>query len=170
MASLQRRPFIAIILLAFSAGFIRANAQNSSKDTASGRRETPLPTPPDMRISASAAQRSSEPLVILLSLPGCPWCELLRRNYLAPMRSEGLHAFQWNVQDRQQRIMGFQGEASTGWQLAQSYRYQTTPTVLFLNAQGEEIAPRIEGVASADFLGAMLDERLSAARQHLKKR
>jgi thioredoxin-related protein len=123
-----------------------------------------------MRTSAASAQRSNEPLVILLSLQGCPWCELLRRHYLAPMRSEGLHAFQWDVQDRQQRIIDFQGQASSSWQLSQSYKYSTTPTVLFLNAQGQEIAPRIEGVASADFLGTMLDERLSAARQHLKKR
>jgi thioredoxin-related protein len=165
-----RRSFIATIFVAFSAGFIRANAQNSPKNTVSGRRETPLPTPADMRSSAAAAQRSNEPLVILLSLLGCPWCEMLRRNYLAPMRNEGLHAFQWHVQDRQQRITDFQGQASSGWQLSQAYKYSTTPTVLFLNAQGEEIAPRIEGVASADFLGTMLDERLSAARQHLKKR
>jgi thioredoxin-related protein len=109
-------------------------------------------------------------LVILLSLPGCPWCELLRRNYLSPMRHEGLHAFQWNVQDRQQRIINFQGQASSGAQLSQAYRYQTTPTVLFLNAQGEEVAPRIEGVASVDLIGAVLDGRVAQAREQIKAR
>jgi hypothetical protein len=38
-----------------------------------------------------------------------------------------------------------------------------------LNAQGKEIAPRIAGVASADLLGAQLDNALRTARELLRK-
>jgi hypothetical protein len=113
-------------------------------------RETPLPTPASLRDAALQAQRQ---------------CELLRRNYLAPMRKEGLPTFQIVVNDRQRAVRNLQGQPSTGADIASSYRAQLTPTVLFLNAQGAELAPRIEGVASADLIGAQLDAALVAARQ-----
>jgi hypothetical protein len=166
----------ALTFIALSVGSIPAIGQTLSQNppgvatSSATRQESALPIPADLRSSAQAAQRNHEPLVILLSLPGCPWCELLRRNYLLPMRNEGLHVFQWNVQDRQQRIINFQGKASTGAQLSKSYAYQTTPTVLFLNAQGEEIAPRIAGVASVDLMGAVLEQRIAQAREPMKKR
>jgi hypothetical protein len=53
-------------------------------------KETFLPTPASLREAALAAQSKGEPLVLLVSLPGCVWCELLRRSYLAPMRNEGV--------------------------------------------------------------------------------
>jgi thioredoxin-related protein len=128
-------------------------------------RETPLPTPASLRDAALQAQRQCAPLVLLVSLPGCPWCELLRRNYLTPMRKEGLPAFQIVVNDRQRAVADLQGLPSTGAAIASSYRAQLTPTVLFLDAQGMEVAPRIEGVASADLIGAQLDAALVLARQ-----
>ncbi len=132
-------------------------------------RETPLPTPASLQTAALAAQSKDEPLVLLVSLPGCPWCELLRRNYLAPMRAEGLPAFQITVNDRKLLVANFQGASSNGADIAQAYQAQLTPTVLFLNAQGKEIAPRIAGVASADLLGAQLDNALRTARELLRK-
>jgi hypothetical protein len=48
-------------------------------------------------------------------------------------------------------------------------RIKVTPTLLFLNAGGEEIAPRIEGASVPDFYGAYLDERLTTARQRLSQ-
>ena len=126
--------------------------------------ETPMPTPASVRMAASRAQALGEPLVLMVSLPGCPWCELLRRNYLVPMRSEGVQAFQIMVNDRSRPVVDFQGVASHGAAIASSYRAKLAPTLLFLNAQGAELAPRIEGVASADFIGALIDERLALAR------
>lgn len=130
-------------------------------------KETPLPTPASLQVAAATAAAQREPVVLLVSLPGCPWCELLRRNYLAPMRSEGVQAFQIMVNDRKLVVRDFNGQPSTGAAIAQSYQAKLTPSVLFLNASGQEIAPRIEGVASADLLGVQLDAGLQTARKRL---
>jgi hypothetical protein len=130
-------------------------------------KETPLPTPASLQTAGAAAKASGQPLVLLVSLPGCPWCELLRRNYLAPMRGEGVHAFQIMVNDRSRAVRDFSGVPSTGLEIAQSYGAKLTPTLLFLNATGQEIAPRIEGVASADLIGAQLQASLQAARERI---
>ena len=128
-------------------------------------KETFLPTPTSLRDAALAAQSQGEPLVLLVSLPGCVWCELLRRSYLAPMRREGVHAFQITVNNRQLAIANFQGQASHGADIAGAYQAKFTPTLLFLNVQGQETAKRIEGVASVDLIGALIDARLATARQ-----
>jgi hypothetical protein len=128
-------------------------------------KETFLPTPASLRDAALAAQAKGEPLVLLVSLPGCVWCELLRRSYLAPMRQEGVHAFQITVNDRQVAVGNFQGQPSHGADIAAAYQAKFTPTLMFLNAQGQETAKRIVGVASVDLIGALIDARLATARQ-----
>jgi thioredoxin-related protein len=131
-------------------------------------RETPLPTPASLAAAAKEAAARGEPLVLLVSLPGCPYCELVRRNYLAPMRAQGLVAFQITVNDRQTVVLDFNGAASTGAAIASAYKARFTPTLLFLNPRGEEIAERIKGMSSVDFYGAYLDAQLATARKALQ--
>ena len=62
----------------------------------------------------------------------------------------------------------FQGQASTGAALAAQWKIRVTPTILFFDAAGNEIAARLEGIAVPDFYGAYLDEALIAGRKWLK--
>jgi thioredoxin-related protein len=127
-----------------------------------------LPWPADMQQAARLANARGEPLVLMVSLPGCPWCELLRRNYLGPMQSEGVAAYEFMINERSRTLQNFKAERVTPAALSAALKISITPTLLFFNAQGQEIAPRIEGVASADFIGAILNERLAMARERIK--
>ncbi len=104
----------------------------------------------------------------MVSLPGCPWCELLRRNYLGPMQSEGVAAYEFMLQERNRNLIDFRAQRTTPAAFSTANKVTMTPTVLFLGREGQEVAPRIEGVASADFIGAILDERLATARARIK--
>ena len=150
----------AIISIAFSAYSMPATSQNRSKNSL-------LPLPIDLAQVSRAAAQGGQPLVLMVSLPGCPWCELLRRNYLTPLRAQGLPAFEFMVNDRSNALRDFQGKNTLPAALASQWKVSITPTLLFFNAQGQEIAPRIEGVASADFVGAVIDERLASARERI---
>ena len=150
----------AIISIAFSAYSMPATSQNRSKNSL-------LPLPIDLAQVSRAAAQGGQPLVLMVSLPGCPWCELLRRNYLTPLRAQGLPAFEFMVNDRSNALRDFQGKNTLPAALASQWKVSITPTLLFFNAQGQEIAPRIEGVASADFIGAVIDERLASARERI---
>jgi thioredoxin-related protein len=155
----------AISLVAFSAYSLPATAQNSSKNT----QKTPLlPWPADLRQAATQANARGEPLVLMVSLPGCPWCELLRRNYLIPMQGEGVAAYEFMINERSRTLQDFKAQRITPASLSAQLKISITPTLLFFNREGQEIAPRIEGVASADFIGAILDERLAIARERIK--
>jgi len=131
-------------------------------------RDTALPVPASLPVAAQAAAAKKEPLVLLVSLPGCPYCEVVRRNYLLPAQRDGsLHAWQLNITDRSTPLTGFDGKATTAAEQIAAWKAGFTPTVLFLGGQGQELAERLVGLASVDFYGAYLDERLATARKTL---
>lgn len=130
-----------------------------------------LPTPASLRGAALAAAARGEPLVVMTTLKGCVYCELVRNNYLAPMRREGLvMAVQIDVQDRQSTLQGFAGDTTTPADQARAWKARFTPTVMFFGPDGQELAERLVGVAVPDFYGEYLEARLTEARGKLKKR
>lgn len=126
-----------------------------------------LPPARNLRDLALAQTAKGQPLVIMLSLPRCPYCELVRRNYLLPYRAERLlDSWQIDTTDHG-ALIDFAGKPTTPAAWSQAMRVKVTPTLLFFDQNGREIAPRLEGVAVPDFYGAYLDERLATARQRL---
>ena len=128
-----------------------------------------LPTPASLRGAAQAAAALGEPLVVMTTLAGCPYCDLVRNHHLLPLRREGkVQAVQIDTRDRTSNLQGFQGENTTPAEQARVWKARFAPTVLFLGPQGQELAERLVGVAVADFYGEYLDARLKQARDHLK--
>jgi thioredoxin-related protein len=133
--------------------------------------EQSLPTPTSLRGAAQAAAVRGEPLVVMTTLKGCVYCELVRGHYLAPMRREGLLvAVQVDVQDRQSTLQGFAGDTTTPADQARAWKARFTPTVMFFGPEGQELAERLVGVAVPDFYGEYLEARLTEARGKLKMR
>lgn len=131
-------------------------------------KDTALPVPASLPVAAQAAAAQGEPLVLLVTLSGCPYCELVRRNYLLPGRREsGLHAWQLDITDRTTPLTGFDGKTTNASVQVKAWKAEFTPTVLFLGRQGQELAERLVGVAVPDFYGAYLEARLATARQAL---
>lgn len=125
-------------------------------------RELPLSNSLQDELAGALAAR--RPLLVMVSLHGCPWCKLVRESYLAPMREqEGLHAVQIDMQSsRTTRTPS--GEAITHGALVRDWDVKIAPTVLFLGANGKEVAERLVG-GSPDFYSAYLDQRLDQARR-----
>jgi thioredoxin-related protein len=126
-----------------------------------------LPPANDLRALAKTQSDKREPLVILVSLPNCPYCELVRRSYLLPYRTEGLlQSWQVDTTDSS-TLIDFEGKTTSKAAWTKTQRIKVTPTLLFLSRSGAELAPRIEGITVPDFYGAYLDERLATARRKL---
>lgn len=154
MTALSRRHFSAAL-----AGGLLLPSLALAVDTA-------LPVPASLPGAAQTAAAKKEPLVLLISLPGCPYCELVRRNYLLPAQRTGsLQAWQLNITDSTTPLVGFDGKLTTAAAQVAAWKAGFTPTVLFLGAAGQELAERLVGLASPDFYGAYFDERLATARK-----
>jgi thioredoxin-related protein len=131
-------------------------------------KDTALPVPTSLPQAALAAKAKGEPMVILISLPGCVYCELVRRSYLLPARRDAdLQAWQLDVTDKSTPLIGFNGQSTTAALQAKAWKATFTPTVLFIGSQGHELAERLVGIAVPDFYGAYLEQRLATARKAL---
>lgn len=133
-------------------------------------KDSALPVPVSLPVAAQAATRLGEPLVLLVTLPGCPFCELVRCSYLLPARrDEGLQAWQLDVGNRETALVGFDGQPTTAALQVHAWKASFTPTVLFLGTQGQVLAERLVGIAVPDFYGAYLEDRLTTARKVLRE-
>lgn len=127
-----------------------------------------LPTAASLPDELAQALKKGSPLVVMVSLEGCPFCKVARQNYLAPLREQqGLPVVQ--VDMRSSRVIrGFNGDTLTQDELIRSWRIKVAPTVLFFGPGGVEIAERLVGGYIPDFYGAYLDDRLRLARAALR--
>lgn len=128
-----------------------------------------LPTPASLRGAAQAAAAHGEPLVVMTTLTGCPYCDIVRHHHLLPMRRAGqVHAVQLDTRDRSSNLQGFSGENSTPAGLTLLWKARFAPTVLFFGPDGQELTERLVGVAVPDFYGEYLQARLTEARTRLR--
>ena len=138
--------------------------------TATPLRHRTLPGTSSLRLSARDAALRGEPLVVMTTLDGCPYCDLVRQ-YLVPMNDAGtVRAVQIDIRDRLSRLEDFRGRASTPAEQASAYQARFAPTVLFLGPEGQELAERLVGMAVPELYGGYLDVRLDEARSRLQRR
>lgn len=131
-------------------------------------RAAQLPLAHNLQEELAAALARRQPLVVMVSLEGCPFCKVARNNYLAPMHEqEGLHVAQVDMRSRT-RVLDFAGKAVTHDDLARLWKIRIAPTVLFFGRGGAEVAERLVGGYIPDFYGAYLELRLEQARASLR--
>lgn len=129
--------------------------------------ETPLPPVRNLQQSVLQAAARDQPLIVMFSLPSCPYCEKLRRTQYQFLAKEGYLVQQIEITSRAP-VTGFDGKRTTGVQLAREYGIKLAPTVLFFGPGGKEIGERITGASTEDFYGAFIDRALKESAKALK--
>jgi len=129
---------------------------------------TALPVPNSLADELALALKAGQPLVVMVSLEGCPFCRVARDSYLGPMRrQEGVPVVQIDMRTATS-VRDFNGRAATHDDLARAWAIKVAPTVLFFGAGGKEVAERLVGGYIPDFYGAYLDQRMQTARAAIK--
>jgi thioredoxin-related protein len=123
---------------------------------AAAHADTVLPAAHDLRASAARAAARGEPLVLLFSLPDCPYCEAVRAS-----------TYRWLLRD-DAAVRDFAGAPTSGAELARRLHVKLAPTVLFVGPGGRELAPRLIGAGVPDYYSGEVDDALGAARQALR--
>ena len=160
IAALSRRQLAAGVVAWLAAGVLAVRPMPS---VAAGRT---LPLSTSLSDELARALAGGAPLVIMVSLTGCPWCEEVRNNYLAPMHAaEGLPVVQLDMRSNHLTVT-LQGQITTHDAQVRAWDVRAAPTVLFLGRGGREIADRLVGGAP-DFYHAYLERRLEQARKAL---
>lgn len=133
-----------------------------------------VPLAKDLRTDGQLAVADCKPLLLEFSAVSCDYCRLLETEVLNPTLLNKDYDSRVLMRklmiDRPARIKGFDGEKISAEQLATKYRVHVTPTLLFVDASGSELADRMVGVTTLDFYGGYLDIALDNAQQKLRSR
>lgn len=130
---------------------------------------THLPPVTDIGAQSAAAAKQGEPLVVLVSLPGCTYCDTVRRNYLGPQAAAGDIAAREIDMTADTPIRDADGTMTTAKRWAQARNISVAPTVLFLGPHGRNLANPLRGM-QPDFYGAYLEQAIDEARAKVAAR
>jgi len=128
-----------------------------------------LPKPTSLREELRTANSMGEPLIVMVSLIGCPFCKLVRDSYLEPLyRKNHMHIFQMDMQS-DAKLLDFDGKVVSQGELIRIWDIRKAPTVLFFGPNGTQVAERLVGIGLEDFYGAYLDRRIDSARLSVRE-
>ena len=126
-----------------------------------------LPASKSLTGELQRAVNSGKPLVVMVSLDGCVYCQAVRQTHLvALLAAEGLCVVQLNMRSRQP-TRDFDGSAITHDERIRAWGVRLAPTLLFIGRDGVELAERLKGY-SADCYSAYLAERLALAQTRIQ--
>lgn len=130
-----------------------------------------IPLATDLRADGRLVRRRLAPIVVLFSLPGCPYCEIVRRSHLAPLLADPGQSSRVIVRqvdiDSDEAVVGFSGERTTHAAIAKAHDVRSAPVVAFWDGEGRTIAEPLKGMLLADFYSAYLESAIQAARKRL---
>ncbi len=134
-----------------------------------------VPLTQDLDADAARAERDCKPLLLEFSASDCGYCKLLETEVLNPtlLNSDydGRVLMRKLLLDSSDRLTDFDGNNRlSAQQLAERYKVWVTPTVLFVDADGKELAERMVGVNTIEMYGGYLDLALDASRDELRAR
>jgi len=127
----------------------------------------PLPSTTSLPEALAKALQGKQPLVVMVSLQGCPFCKVVRESYLRPLFEAGLPVVQIDMREAR-TLVDADGSTVSQDVWIKKRGIKLAPTVLFLGAQGREVADRLKGAYLPDFYGAYLDEQLTVARRAMQ--
>lgn len=154
------------------------------------QRHPPLPLLTNFTADAARAQKEHLPILVLVSIERCPYCEQIRRSHLIPLsRQANPGVLIREVDLRSSQLIkepvsaasqagrnarhaaalptaAAQGSV-THAQWAERYGLRAAPTVLLLSPSGELLAESLVGASIPDFYGAYLEERIETAKRKL---
>ena len=125
-----------------------------------------LPRAENLQIDAQQAVTYKKPIVLFFTLPNCSYCRIVRYDYFLPMLKQRAVIDQPIIREisvtGQNRVTLFDGQRVSEAELAERYKVQMTPTVLFVNHEGDVVGNSILGGDHSNYI-ALFDKLLAEA-------
>jgi thioredoxin-related protein len=132
-----------------------------------------IPLAKDFQQDGQTALRDKKLILIYLSATHCFYCETLKKEIISPLLVGGLYKdailLRNVVFDSDAPVRNFEGESQSpdAFMMSHFSGAGLTPTLLFVNGQGDEIAERIVGYNNFEFYSYELEQRINTALKAL---
>ena len=163
------------ILRHLFAGLILSMLLPASQ-SASGAEVSAMPRVPhttDLRADAALARQRGVPLLVMFSLKDCPYCMVVREEFLDPMRRNRDYDSKvlMRILDMEAGyVTDFDGRRVEADALAVRYGASVAPTVVLVDHQGKMLSERLLGLTTPDFYGGYLDAAIDESLRRLRKK
>ena len=136
------------------------------------RADVTVPVATDLQQLGSQAQSRQLPILLTFTSIICSYCELLEQDFLQPMLLSGEYREKVIIRKLElgpgASVTGFDGRKIMSSELSGRYRVFVTPTLLFVDGNGNELAERIVGINTPELFGGYLDECIETALLRLR--
>jgi len=126
----------------------------------------------DLQADAKQAESRQLPVLIMFSASYCGYCSVVKEEFLKPMLLSGDYTDKVIIRvleiDGDSDIRDFNGTDIDPEVFAERYNIYLTPTLVFVNPQGQELAQRMTGVMTVDFYGGYLDDAIDRSRAQIR--
>ena len=156
----------ALLLLILACGFHAARAQ------------TPLPPlqhASDFAALGRLAAANKLPIMLVFTLPDCPYCARARKDHLEPLSASAGYGGKALVREIESAnklvtLRDFDGSATSRRDFFRKYEVRVVPTVIVVDAQGKPLTDAIVGLNVPDFYNLYLEQAIDIARAQLRTR
>lgn len=126
----------------------------------------------DFAAVAAEIRARGLPVLLMVTSQDCSYCHRLESEYLRPMwisgEYEGVTVLLRKLEvDQLRELRDFNGERIAVKDFQRRYKAFLTPTLLFLNARGEQISERILGYNTPELFGDYIYRGIDEARARL---
>ena len=132
-----------------------------------------VPLAIDLHREGRRAEQACIPLLLEFAADECEYCTLLEEEILNPTllnRDYDQRVLMRKLLiDRSRKLRDFDETPVTAAELANRYRVFVTPTLLFVDSQGRELAERMVGVTTLELYGGYLDQAIEVSSDKLHK-
>ena len=162
--------FVRLFLLCFSLSF----AGLSLADDLDLLPPVSIINSTDLQSDGTLAQQSQKPILILFAMQGCTYCQYVEEEHLKPMLRNATYRSKVIIRrvmtDSYGSIVDFNGERVSSQELSSRYGAYLTPTVVFVDHQGNKLVQSIHGVRNTEYYGQDLDEGLDRSLLTIRER
>ena len=153
---------LSIFIILFCLNVVFGTDAMSDQSTSGIARAT------DLFKDASLAREQGLVILIEFASDSCEYCRLLEKEFLDPMLINSEYDKKVMIRsvqlDGYESFRGFQGKLISPGQFASRYDIEVTPTMVFLDANGNELSDKLVGIWSVDFFGGYIDKQIDLAK------
>ena len=135
--------------------------------------EVDVPVAGDLQQDGQAARDSRLPVMLVFSAISCPHCDELEEEFIRPMLLGGEYTdrilIRKLVLDNGSSLTDFAGQRRLVENFASSYGVYVTPTLLFVDHTGRQLAERMVGINTIEMYGGYLDQCIDTALMHIRQ-
>ena len=122
---------------------------------------------------AEDARNRRLPILLIFSATTCPYCILQEEEILKPMLISGDYGNKVIIRkvlvSEEPELVNFRGMAVSMDDFINHYRVQVTPTILFLDQNGKELAKRLVGINTVEMFGGDVDDAIELSLKKMRE-